>query len=113
MTDTTAIGRQGEQAVVFWLQNQGFDVLAQNWRTRWCEIDIIATKNQVVYFVEVKYRKNDHFGAGFDYITAKKRSQMQFAAELWLQQHHYSGECQLAAASVDGSTGTVSFIDDL
>jgi len=67
----------------------------------------------VVYFVEVKYRASSTFGDGFAYITAKKQQQMQFAAEFWLKTHNYNGACQLAAASVDGATNKVEFIDDL
>lgn len=110
---TTAIGNRGEDLVSQWLLYNHFYVLERNWKSRWCEIDIIASKDEVVYFVEVKYRKNDKFGGGFDYINNRKVQQMRFSAEFWMKIHNYSGCCQLAAASVDGESGEVDFIDDL
>ena len=110
---TTAIGKRGEDLTRQWLLHNNFTIVERNWKTRWCEIDIIAEKQGIIYFVEVKFRKNSSFGDGFDYITAKKQQQMQFAAEFWLKQHNYGGECQLAAASIDGTTDAVEFLADL
>jgi len=101
---TTDTGRRAEKAVADYLQKHGYKVREQNWRTRWCEIDIVAQKDQVVYFVEVKYRKTINQGDGLDYITFKKREQMAFAAELWISNHSWHGEYTLAAASVLGNT---------
>ena len=74
-----------------------------NWRTRWCEIDIISKKDGVVYFIEVKFRSSNEWGDGFSYLTPKKLKQMRFAAELWLSDNGWSGEAQLIAASVDSN----------
>lgn len=41
-------------------------------RTRYCEIDIVSMKDDVLWFTEVKYRKNDDFGSGLEVITTKK-----------------------------------------
>lgn len=84
---STATGRLAEDAAATFLHGQGFDVLAQNWRTRWCEIDIVASKNACVYFVEVKYRANEQWGSGLDYITPRKIMQMHFAAAFWIASH--------------------------
>lgn len=100
---TTDTGRRAEQAVADYLKKQGYKVLQQNWRTRWCEIDIVAQKGGAVYFVEVKFRKTDLQGDGLDYITPKKLQQMAFAAELWVSNNNWPGEYNLAAASVSGT----------
>ena len=110
---TTAIGNRGEDLVSQWLLNNQFNIIDRNWKTRWCEVDVIARKNQIIYFIEVKYRKNNLYGNGFDYITNKKQQQMQFAAEFWIKNQSYEGECRLAAASVHGQSGEIEFIDDL
>ena len=60
------------------------------------------TKKDVVYFIEVKYRKNDAFGSGIEYVTPKKLKQMKFAAEMWLSSNNWTGESTLAAAEVQG-----------
>lgn len=110
MPTTKDIGNRGEQIASIYLEQQGYIIVEQNWRTRWCEIDIVATKQNTAYFVEVKYRANTTFGSGFDYITAKKQQQMQFAAEMWLQAHKFSGDALLAAIEVDAS-GDVTFVE--
>lgn len=101
--NTTEIGRKAEVAVARYITAQGYDVIAQNWRTRWCEIDIVAQKSDTIYFVEVKYRKNSVYGDGFAYITPKKLRQMQFAADFWVACNNWRGDYMLMAAAVTGS----------
>ncbi len=104
-------GNVGEDAAVEYLLANGYEILERNWRTRYCEIDIVAQKGTCVYFVEVKRRQSDDWGEGFEYITKKKLAQMHFAAEMWLSNHNWNGESSLAAAAVDG-VGDVEYIDD-
>lgn len=37
----------------------GHEIIERNWRTRYCETDIVSMKDDVLWFTEVKYRKND------------------------------------------------------
>lgn len=99
---TTDNGRKAEKAVAEYMKKHGFKILEHNWRTRWCEIDVVAQKDAAIYFVEVKYRRTARQGDGLDYITPKKLNQMTFAAELWVSNHRWNGEYTLAAASVSG-----------
>jgi len=99
---TTDTGRNAEAAVADYLKEQGYKVLEHNWRTRWCEIDVVAQKGDAVFFVEVKYRRTARQGDGLEYVTGKKLQQMSFAAELWVSNHGWQGEYCLAAASVSG-----------
>ena len=103
------IGDIGEQAVADWLIDDGHGIIARNWRTRWCEIDIVSKKDATLYFTEVKYRKNAHYGDGLAAITAKKQQQIRFAAELFLAKHPQYGGCdvQLLAADVSGQPASV------
>lgn len=107
----TATGSMGEQLAAEWLVRAGYKVLQRNWKTRWCEIDIIASQGDVLFFIEVKYRKSDAYGDGFAYITPKKIQQMGFAAELWMQTYDYKGECRLAAMSINGTTAAIEFVE--
>lgn len=99
---STNTGRQAEDAAAKFLLSKKFEVLAQNWRTRWCEIDIVAKKKKIVYFVEVKYRKSSDFGGGLEYITPTKLKQMKFAAEFWISNNDWSGDFRLSAIEVSG-----------
>ena len=99
---TTEIGREAEAMAAEYLRKNGYKILSQNWRTRWCEIDIVASKSKIVYFVEVKYRKTSNWGDGLEAITPKKLEQMSFASEFWVSQNSWRGDYQLAAASATG-----------
>ena len=66
------------------IKNLGYQIVARNWRTKLCEIDIIAHKDKDLCFVEVKYRHNDSCGDGLDAITPRKLQQMRFAAEVYM-----------------------------
>ena len=65
-------GNLAEDRVVDYLKSNGFLVIERNWKTKYCEIDIIAQKRNCLHFVEVKFRGTDSFGEGFDYITSNK-----------------------------------------
>ncbi|QJU11154.1 ribonuclease HII [Candidatus Saccharibacteria bacterium oral taxon 488] len=104
LSTTRDIGNAGEQAAADWLVADGHEIISRNWRTRYCEIDIVSSKDDTLHFTEVKYRKNDNFGGGLAAITAKKQRQMRFAAELFVAKHpQYEGrDMQILAIAVDG-----------
>lgn len=104
---TRQIGDKGEQTAADWLTADGHEIIARNWRTRYCEIDIVSVKDDVLYFTEVKYRKNDDFGGGLAAITAKKQRQMRFAAELFIAKHpqHEGCDMRMLAVAVDENQG--------
>lgn len=107
-------GKVAEQKAAEYLEKQGYRVVATNWRTRVCEIDIIAQKNKCVYFVEVKYRKSQAWGSGLEYITKSKLIQMNFAAEVWMGQNNWNDDCSLAAIEVAGEDYNItSFLTEL
>lgn len=84
---TKQMGDNGESQACQFLTAQGHEVLVRNWKTKWCEIDIISFYKDTVYFVEVKYRKNANGGNGFDAITKTKLKHMTFAAEYYQAKH--------------------------
>ncbi len=99
---TKVLGDRAEEAVAEYLRREDHVILERNWRTKFCEIDIISRHDQTIYFTEVKYRKNAKYGDGLAAITSKKQRQMKFAAAVYLA-HHTEGEAVvLAAASVTG-----------
>ncbi len=111
---TTETGRIAEVKAADYLRAHGYKILERNWRTRWCEVDIIAERKGVVYFVEVKYRASDFQGSGLEYITPAKLRQMHFAAELWVSEHKSEGDYRLAALELSGPGFVVTaWIDEL
>lgn len=106
---TTEIGQEAEQAVCRYLCARNYEILDQNWKTKTCEIDVVAKKNGTVFFIEVKYRKFLAQGDGFDYITPAKVKQMSYAASLWVYQNSWYGGYELIGASVIGATRQIAF----
>jgi putative endonuclease len=93
-------GRKAEAAARVYLEMRGYQILEQNWRLPSHEIDIIASKDNVVHFVEVRYRARNEQGSGFDSITASKVKKMQKAAWAWVDENKYKGEYVLSAVEV-------------
>ena len=106
------IGHDAEKQVADWLSKRRFTIVEINWKTRRCEIDIVASRKKVVYLVEVKARKSSQWGSGIDYVTPRKLTQMKFAAEYWLATHQWNGDVRLAVAAVDGSTIALTEVTD-
>jgi Holliday junction resolvase-like predicted endonuclease len=104
-------GHSAEVRAAEYLKSHGYKVKELNWKTKYCEIDIVAEKDKAIYFVEVKSRKNSKQGFGLDYITPSKLRQMRFAAEMWVSNNSWPGEYQLAAIGIDGEEFT--FLDEL
>lgn len=98
------IGEAAESFAGEYLEAEGFDIVERNWKTKWCEIDIVALKDASVYFVEVKYRRNDRSGDGLEAITLTKQRQMLFAARMWLHTHQQFPyqDVRLSAISLTG-----------
>lgn len=93
---------------------RGYEVIEQNWRRPRCEIDIIARKNEVIHFVEVKYRFNDEQGGGLEAITPSKLKQMRRAAWAWVEETKWRGEYVLSAIELAGTDFAVmSFIENV
>lgn len=99
MTNYTS-GHEAEQDAVVYLKKLGYKIVDINWKTKYCEIDIIAENKRRIYFIEVKSRKSSSYGSGLDYITNKKLRQMTFAAEMWVSNKGWKGDFQLAAIGI-------------
>lgn len=104
-------GHDAEKLAAGYLKEHGFKIRELNWKTQYCEIDIVAERSKAIYFVEVKSRKSAAFGGALEYITPKKLQQMTFAAEMWVSDHSWKDDYQLAAIAIDA--GELEFIENL
>jgi putative endonuclease len=66
------IGRIGESAALRYLKNNRFTILAHHYTCRWGEIDIVAKKENIIYFIEVKTRTNIYYGQPYEAIDFRK-----------------------------------------
>ena len=100
--NTTSIGQAAETAATEYLIGKGYKLVDRNWRTQWCEIDIVVQRDKCIYFVEVKYRRQSMQGSGLDYVTRAKVNQMSQAAEMWVATHKWVDDYSLGAIEVSG-----------
>lgn len=82
--NTTKIGSKAEEKVAEYLISKGHKIIARNFKTKTCEIDIVSICDDRIYFTEVKYRKSDVAGGGLMAVDQKKLKKMKFAAESFL-----------------------------
>jgi uncharacterized protein (TIGR00252 family) len=106
-------GAKAEERVAGYLNSKGYKIIDRNWKTKWCEIDIIAEKEKCIYFVEVKYRNSSDQGGGLDYITSGKLRKMDLAARSWVEINGWKGEHTLSAAEVSGPDFEIEFIEEV
>jgi len=110
--NTTAIGIRHEHAAANYLEGRGLYIVEQNWRTKWCEIDIVARDNQgVIHIIEVRYRASNNSGNGIDSITPAKQKQLVHAAKRWLMLRGAPQGIQIDVIGVNNE-GSIDYIPD-
>lgn len=104
---TRSIGNLSETAAANHLVRLGHTIVERNWKTRWCEVDVVSELDGTVYFTEVKHRRDDKAGGGIAAITPKKLQQMKFAAELYVSGRP-AADMKLLAIVTTGDEAAVS-----
>lgn len=84
---TKEIGNLGEAAVCTYLKHYGFEIIKRNFCIRGGEIDIIATREDIIAFVEVKTRASGSQNNGFDKVDIKKQKRLIKAACVFLSKY--------------------------
>ena len=87
MASHNDLGRKGEEMAEKYLVENGFTILHRNWRYSHYEIDIIALKNEIPHFVEVKLRSSRRCGFPEENVTKQKIRYLLQAAEQFLYRH--------------------------
>lgn len=80
-------GKEGEEMAAAWLLAQGFTILHRNWKHSYFELDVIAEKEGVLHFIEVKTRTTDTYGHPEEGVTAKKLERLMNAGEEFLNMY--------------------------
>jgi putative endonuclease len=101
------LGKLGENLACAYLEREGWRVVAQNWRTRRGEIDIIAKNGEWLAFVEVRTRRanpkgGDPFlGPPDDSITPRKQLQLVQMAEAYLFDMPWNGRWRIDVIALE------------
>jgi putative endonuclease len=87
MASHNQLGKEGEKLAAEFLLKKGYEILHQNWRYSFYEIDIIARRNKLLHIVEVKTLHASSAGFPEDSVTKKKFKRLLNAADEYLFQH--------------------------
>ncbi|OGK23323.1 hypothetical protein A3F58_02510 [Candidatus Roizmanbacteria bacterium RIFCSPHIGHO2_12_FULL_37_9b] len=82
------IGKRGESIAKEFLRKKGYQILEQNFYTRWGEIDIIAKKNKTITFFEVKTRIGDNKGKPYESVGPAKIRRLYRPIQYFLLQNN-------------------------
>jgi len=80
-------GQAQEQRARTYLERQGLRHLQSNYHCRLGEIDLIMVEAETLCFIEVRYRKNAHFGGASASVTHSKQQKLIQTAQHFLQHH--------------------------
>ncbi len=99
-THKQAFGKEGEEIALAYLIKKKYKILAKNYRSGRAEIDIIASKDDVFIFVEVKIRATAEYGQPEDAVTSHKMGMMAQGAEDFLIDKNLDGNCRYDIISI-------------
>jgi putative endonuclease len=109
-------GRRGEELAFSFLLDKGFDILQKNYRyKKMGEIDLIARKDNLIIFVEVKSRKTDRYGGALYSINNRKKNTLKKIATQFLIENplFYTKDltCRFDLISIDNEK--IDWIEDI
>lgn len=111
-----SLGKKGEKIAGRYLKKMGYRILAQNYRTRLGEIDLVAEEAGTIVFIEVKTRSSTEYGQPLEAITGKKRQQVSKVALEYLNKNNqYNRAARFDVVSVlltSGSSPQIEIIRD-
>lgn len=84
------LGEDYEQIAATYLKAEGYEVIEQNFRCKIGEIDIIASKDGYIRFVEVKYRSDKRIGMPEEAVNYKKQRLISKTASYYMLKHGIS-----------------------
>lgn len=83
------MGAWGEEKAREFLAKEEYTILAQNYHSRFGEIDIIARKDNIVCFIEVKTRKYNSLYAPVEAVSFAKQEKLILTAQIYLAEQNF------------------------
>jgi putative endonuclease len=94
------LGRKGESLAKTFLEGLGYEILDENWTHGKAEIDLVAYKDKVMIFAEVKTRTGNSFGEPEDFVDNRKQKLIAEAADEYIYLMDHQGEVRFDIISV-------------
>ena len=76
------LGKKGESQAVRYLKKSGYSILERGYKNPFGEVDIIASKEGIVAFIEVKTRLSENYGAPSEAVNRNRRGNVSVMLDL-------------------------------
>ena len=100
------LGRKGENLAKTFLEDAGYEILDENWTHGKCEVDLIAYKDKMIIFAEVKTRTGNGFGEPEDFVDDRKQRLLAEAADEYIYLMDHQGEVRFDIIAILFDTDT-------
>ena len=94
-------GNIGEQLAREYLEKKGFAIMETNWRKGKYEVDIIAYKEGLIVFAEVKTRSRQDYGEPEEFVTIDKQKAYVRLADKYVVEHNREEEVRFDIIAVE------------
>lgn len=113
MSNTSELGKLGEELAVEFLQAKGYRIIARNWTYRRAEVDIVAEVDSFLVFVEVKTRSSTDFGQPQEFLKSPQIRRLVAAADAFIRQSRRKEEVRfdIVAISIKKSEPEIEHIE--
>lgn len=109
------LGKHGENIAKRYLEDDGYEILDENWTHGKAEIDLIAYKNNIMVFVEVKARSSIAFGYPEEFVNQAKQKQMELASAEYIEIMNHQNDIRfdiIAITFTKNNNYTLKHIED-
>lgn len=99
--DKTLSGKDGEEKACRYIKAKKYKIIERNYRCLYGEIDIIAELNGALIIIEVKYRKSDKFGKGYEAVNTIKQQKIIKTTEYYINEKNIKMPVRFDVISID------------
>lgn len=99
------IGRLGEQIAGCYLKNKGYQIIKQNYKTKYAEIDLITRQKKfarqpILVFIEVRTKIGEKFGSPEETFTKRKMKKIKKNCQIYAQLKNWKKRCRIDAICI-------------
>jgi putative endonuclease len=106
-------GYEYEEIAKKYLIKNNYKIIEQNFSSKFGEIDVIATKDDILCFIEVKGRKNSELGLPRESVSKYKQQKIIFAAKYFLlKEEYYDVQCRFDVIEILLDKKQINYIED-
>ena len=94
------IWKVGEELAKKYLEDKGYEIIDQNYSTKYSEIDLIVKRDSILIFVEVRTKRSNAFVSPEESINQKKLKKLYWNAEAYMANKKYNGQSRVDAICI-------------